>query len=256
MYKYDLAVGIPVYSLTKNKTKEEVINRLRDYTYEIKNLFPRLKVQVIFSNNSTLDINELEIIDDVKVVNNNGNVFAFNARKSAFENSDAFYYWTIDDDVGIITNSGVDIEGLILQNIGNENLILGNKGNWSCVWLTIIPSTLMRRLYDIIGHTPIKTNGEDNLPYFAARSLMDKREPIGVNETLNFFSFLNQTSAEFDSNVKKSVDIDRFLLMLLEEKRICGRFLDLKGSYDFYSTHLNFSQKDKLKFMQFLNKNK
>lgn len=246
MALYDLAIGIPVYSVFRDRTVEEGIVRLKEYVNEIKALFKKIKVQIIFSNNTNNDISELEQIPNVSVVNNGKNLYAFYARKSAFEHSDAAFFWTIDDDCSINPNVNTNIEDVILSNINNENCVI--KGEFlPAITFDIFATPILKKIYDRIGKTTIRTYGEDNLPIFALNTIND-RDEIG-----NDFNFYNFSSYEFDSK-NNNVRIDDFILYFNELVRIFPGF-SVNWIIKCTMPYLIFLKEDKLKLIRWIEKN-
>lgn len=254
-YKYDLAIGIPVYSITKNKNHDEIINRLKEYICEIKKLFPNIRTQIIFSNNSKENIDELKNIEDVEVINNNCNLYAFYARKKAFEASNAFYFWTIDDDV-CIYNTNVDIENIIIKHLGDENYVIGSKQSCS-IFLVIVPTNIMKKVYDKIGNnSKIKIYGEDVLPCTAIRSLIvNNSEQIKFDNSIDFRSFYQDYSSTFDKNNKNILNFDEFIYFITERKRIYNDWFELNYDYMYYTTHLETPKETKEKIINYFIKN-
>ncbi len=243
-FSYDLAIGIPVYSVFRDRTVEEGIVRLKEYISEIKALFKKIKVQIIFSNNTNNDISELEQIPNVSVVNNGKNLYAFYARKSAFEHSDAAFFWTIDDDCSINPNVNTNIEDVILSNINNENCVI--KKTFGIITFDIFTAPILKKIYDRVGKTTIRTYGEDVLPIYALTTIND-REEIG-----NSFNFYNFSSHEYDKC--NNVRMEDLILYLNEVVRIFPEF-DNKWIIKHYLSHYNSSKEDKLELIKWIEKN-
>ena len=244
MALYDLAIGMPVYSVFRDRTVEEGIVRLKEYVNEIKALFKKIKVQIIFSNNTNNDISELEQIPNVSVVNNGKNLYAFYARKSAFEHSDAAFFWTIDDDCSINPNVNTNIEDVILSNINNENCVI--KKTFGIITFDIFATPILKKIYDRVGKTTIRTYGEDVLPIYALTTINDREE---IENDFNFYNFSSQ---EFDKC--NNVRMEDLILYLNEVVRIFPEF-DSKWIIKYYLSHLNFSKEDKLKLIRWIEKN-
>ena len=244
MALYDLAIGIPVYSVFRDRTVEEGIVRLKEYVNEIKALFKKIKVQIIFSNNTNNDISELEQIPNVSVVNNGKNLYAFYARKSAFEHSDAAFFWTIDDDCSINPNVNTNIEDVILSNINNENCVI--KKTFGIITFDIFATPILKKIYDRIGKTTIRTYGEDVLPIFALATINDREE---IENSFNFYNF---SSYEFDKC--NNVRMNDLILYLNETVRIFPGF-SVNWIIKCTMPYLIFLKEDKLELIKWIEKN-
>lgn len=159
----DLAITIPTYTYIKNNGIEKALQFYKHNIELLKYNFSSLKLQIILSNNTTENLHELED-NVVKVLDNNVNLYAFNARRKAFKYSDAKYIWMLDDDADVISNNFMGEQLANILKNKDYDCINNNDDGFSSLGVYIFKTSLIKELYNKIDRDiKISFYGEDTL---------------------------------------------------------------------------------------------